>query len=87
MISLDQLWIAIALSAVAVFLASSLIHMVLKWHNSDYLKLANEALAKSEVLAQKLPRAGAYDFDRYCCVLLRKALDETSALAVDHALD
>ena len=43
------------------------------------LKTANEALAKSETLAEKLPQAGAYDFDRYCCSLLRKALDETFA--------
>jgi peptidase M50-like protein len=43
------------------------------------LKTANEALAKSETLAEKLPQAGAYDFDRYCCSLLRKALDETLA--------
>ena len=42
MISLDQLWIPIVLSAVLVFAASSLIHMVFKWHNSDYTKLGNE---------------------------------------------
>ena len=58
----------------------------LHWIEGD-LKTANEALAKSEALAQKLPKAGAYEFDRYCCFLLRKALDETSALAVEHTLD
>jgi hypothetical protein len=42
------------------------------------LKSAKETLAKSEALALKLPKAGAYDFDRYCCSLLREALDETS---------
>jgi hypothetical protein len=41
-ISLMQLWAPIVLSAVLVFFASSLIHMVLKWHNSDYSKLPNE---------------------------------------------
>jgi len=50
----------------------------LHWIEGD-LKTANEALAKSETLAEKLPQAGAYDFDRYCCSLLRKALEETSA--------
>ena len=50
----------------------------LHWIEGD-LKTANEALAKSEALAQKLPQAGAYEFDRYCCFLLRKALDETIA--------
>jgi hypothetical protein len=37
-----NLWLPILLSAVAIFIASSLIHMVLKWHNADYRKLANE---------------------------------------------
>ncbi len=37
-----QLWMPILVSAVLVFVASSLIHMVFKWHNADYHKLANE---------------------------------------------
>ena len=40
--SLLQLWLPVVLSAVFVFVASSLVHMVFKWHNSDYLKLSNE---------------------------------------------
>ena len=43
------------------------------------LNRANEALEKSDALAQTLPKAGAYEFERYCCSLLRKALDEASA--------
>lgn len=39
---LFELWIPIVVSAVLVFVASSVIHMVVKWHNSDYRKLANE---------------------------------------------
>jgi hypothetical protein len=39
---LAQLWIPIIVSAVLVFIASSLIHMVFKWHNSEYRKLPNE---------------------------------------------
>ena len=39
---LAELWMPIVLSAVLVFVASSLIHMVFKWHNSDYLKFSNE---------------------------------------------
>lgn len=42
MVSLTQLWAPIILSAFLVFVASSLIHMVFKWHNSDYWKLPNE---------------------------------------------
>lgn len=43
------------------------------------LKEANEAWEKSNALAQQLPKAGAYEFDRYCGSLLRKALDEACA--------
>ena len=42
------------------------------------LKAANEAWEKSDRLAQQLPKAGAYEFDRYCCRLLRQALHESS---------
>ena len=42
MVSLSQLWLAIVLAAVAVFVASSIIHMVLKYHNADYRGLGNE---------------------------------------------
>ena len=42
MVALAQLWLPILLSAVLVFIASSLVHMVIKWHNSDYWKLPNE---------------------------------------------
>lgn len=41
--SLAQLWIPILLSAVFVFAASALIHMVFKWHQADYRKLSDEA--------------------------------------------
>jgi hypothetical protein len=42
MVSLMSLWLPIVLGAVAVFFASSLIHMVFKWHNADYRKHPNE---------------------------------------------
>jgi hypothetical protein len=42
MTGLLSLWLPILLSAVIVFVASSIIHMVLPWHKSDYPKLANE---------------------------------------------
>jgi len=45
------------------------------------LKEANEAWNKSNGLAQQLPKAGAYEFDRYCCKLLRHALDESAVAA------
>jgi hypothetical protein len=42
MVPLTSLWLPILLSAVLVFLASSLLHMVLKYHRADYSKLPNE---------------------------------------------
>ena len=36
MISLVSLWVPILLSAVIVFVASSVIHMAPLWHNGDY---------------------------------------------------
>jgi hypothetical protein len=42
MISLAALWLPILLSAIIVFIASSIIHMVLPYHRSDYRKLPDE---------------------------------------------
>ena len=45
MIPLTSLLLPVVLSAVFVFLASSVIHMALKYHNGDYGKLPNEDAA------------------------------------------
>ena len=42
MVSLTALWLPIVLSAVAVFIASSIIHMVFKYHSSEYRQLPEE---------------------------------------------
>ena len=42
MVSLGALWMPIVLSAVIVFVASSIMHTVLKYHQSDYHKLPDE---------------------------------------------
>lgn len=42
MVPLASLWLPILLSAVVVFVASSLLHMVLTYHNSDFARLPNE---------------------------------------------
>jgi hypothetical protein len=41
-VEFTQLLLPILLSTVAVFIASSIIHMVLQMHNPDYRKLSNE---------------------------------------------
>ena len=42
MVSLASLWLPIVVAAVLVFIASSLVHMVLGYHAADYGKLADE---------------------------------------------
>ncbi len=42
MTGLHALWLPIVLSAVIVFVVSSVIHMALPWHKSDYAKIPNE---------------------------------------------
>jgi len=42
MTALSALWLPILLSAVAVFIASSIIHMGPFWHKTDYPKIPNE---------------------------------------------
>src|SRR5262250_3198234 len=43
MVPIMSLWLPIVLSAVVVFIASSIIHMVLPYHRSDYTRLPDEA--------------------------------------------
>jgi hypothetical protein len=42
MIPLSNLWLPILLSAVGVFIVSSLVHMAFKYHQSDYRRLPRE---------------------------------------------
>ena len=42
MTELHTLWLPILLSSVIVFVVSSIIHMALPWHKSDYPKVPNE---------------------------------------------
>lgn len=47
MVPVASLWLAILVSAVIVFVASSIIHMVLPYHRSDYKKLPDEESARA----------------------------------------
>lgn len=51
MATMMQLWAPILATAVLIFIASSLIHMVFKWHNSDYHKLSNEEDVRAVIRA------------------------------------
>ena len=63
MVPLTALWLPIVLSAVAVFIASSLIHMVIGWHNADYAKLPDEDAIRGAMRDAGLD-AGEYFFPR-----------------------
>jgi hypothetical protein len=52
--TLLQLWLPILVTAIGVFFASSLIHMVFKWHNSEYRALPNEDEVRNALGSVKL---------------------------------
>jgi hypothetical protein len=58
-----SLWLPVVVSAVAVWLASSIVHMVLKYHKADYKKLGDEAAKAAEGLRGTAP--GVYPIP-YC---------------------
>ena len=68
MVTLPALWLPILLSAVAVFIASSIIHMVLQYHNTDFRKLPDEEAARRAVAALKLA-PGDYSMP-YCTSMM-----------------
>ena len=53
MVSLGALWLPMLLSAVFVFIVSAIIHMVLKYHNSDYRQLPNEDAVRAAIRSGK----------------------------------
>jgi hypothetical protein len=59
MSALTTLWLPILLSAVFVFIVSTLIHMVFKWHAPDYKGLANEDAVR-EAIRAGAPAPGSY---------------------------
>lgn len=52
---LAQLWLPIVLSAVVVFLVSSILHMVLTYHQSDFVKIPNEDAIQAELRKHNIP--------------------------------
>jgi hypothetical protein len=62
---LSALWLPIVLSAVAVFIASSIIHMVLKWHDGDFAKVPDEERFRAAVGPLTIP-PGDYIVPRAC---------------------
>ena len=63
MVSVVSLWLPILLSAVAVFIISSIIHMVLQYHKNDFVKLPSEEPVMGDLRKANIP-PGDYHFPR-----------------------
>ncbi len=55
MVPAMSLWLPIFLSVIVVFVASSIIHMVLRYHRSDYRRLPSEDAVMEALRAFKIP--------------------------------
>ena len=55
MVPLVTLWLPIVLSAVIVFLASSLIHMLLPYHRTDFRRVPDEEKAMEALRKFDIP--------------------------------
>ena len=56
MVEIHVLWLPILLSAVIVFICSSIIHMVTSWHQKDYPKLEMEEKVMDALRPLSIPR-------------------------------
>jgi hypothetical protein len=57
--ALSALWLPILVAAIAVFVASMLIHMVFQWHRADYLPMPNEDAVRA-AMGSGAPAPGHY---------------------------
>ena len=64
MVTIVSLWLPIVLSAVIVFVASSILHMVMTYHKSDYRKLPGENVLR-DVLREMNIEPGFYAFPHH----------------------
>ncbi|NNF16477.1 MAG: hypothetical protein HKN70_06995 [Gammaproteobacteria bacterium] len=72
-VSLLDLWMPILLGGILAWLASAVVHTVLKYHNSDYQKLTNEDEVGA-VIAKGGAAPGFYSFPH--CVDMKEMQDE-----------
>ena len=75
MLDVSDLWMSILVATVLVFVASSIVHMVVQWHNSDYGALPEEEDALDALRKQPLA-PGTYMFP-YCADMKEMGNDET----------
>jgi len=62
MVPITALWLPILLSAVIVFVASSILHMVIPYHKSDYRKLTEEGKVMDTLRAAGVTPGRTYHF-------------------------
>lgn len=55
MVSIISLWLPILLSAVIVFIISSILHMVFTYHNSDFKKIPSEDQVMEDLRKYNIP--------------------------------
>ena len=66
MVGITALWLPILLSAVAVFLVSAVIHMVIGYHNRDFAKIPGEDGVR-EAMRKEGVKPGDYAFPHASC--------------------
>src|SRR5215469_3282648 len=74
MVPLTALWLPILLSAVIVFIASSIMHMVLAYHRSDYCKLPDEERVTDALRSAGVTPGRIYFFPYYSFKEMKSAL-------------
>ena len=72
-VSLVDLWLPIVLAGVFCWIASALIHMLIKYHNADYKKLSNEDDV-ADVMRAGSPAPGLYHMPH--CTDMKDMQDE-----------
>ncbi len=60
MVTLQMLWLPILISALFVFVVSSLIHMFLPWHKKDYRKVPDEDKVMDALRPLNIPQGDVY---------------------------
>lgn len=76
-VTLMQLWLPILLGGVFCWIASALIHMLIKYHNADYKKLSNEDQV-ADAIRQGSPAPGLYHMPH--CADMKEMQDEAMQL-------
>lgn len=77
LIEYADLWLAAVIGAVLCWVASALIHMVLKYHNKDYQGLSNEDEVR-EAIRSGSPQPGFYNIP-YCTDMKEMAEESMQA--------